>query len=172
MKDVAILGYGPVGALLANLLGQAGLSVAVYERDTAIHPLPRAVHFDGEVMRIFQSAGLAERIAGASRPSSQGMHFVNAEGRTLMVRRGIDGPGPHGWANNWYFHQPALEQILRDGVGRFANVDVHLGREIADMTELGPVLNWGKNEYNNRIEGLWILNRSCVVRMEAAFSRL
>jgi len=136
MKDVAILGYGPVGALVANLLGQAGLSVAVYERDTAIYSLPRAVHFDGEVMRIFQSVGLAERIAAAARPSSQGMHFVNAEGRTLMVRRGIDGPGPHGWPNNWYFHQPALEQILRDGVERFANVGVHLGREIADVSEL------------------------------------
>jgi hypothetical protein len=33
MTDVAILGYGPVGALLANLLGQAGLTVAVYERE-------------------------------------------------------------------------------------------------------------------------------------------
>ncbi len=133
MKDVAILGYGPVGALLANLLGQAGLSVAVYERDTAIYSLPRAVHFDGEVMRIFQSVGLADRIAAMARPSSQGMHFVNTEGRTLMVRRGIDGPGPHGWPNNWYFHQPALEQILRDGVERFSNVEVHLGREIADV---------------------------------------
>ena len=113
MKDVAILGYGPVGALLANLLGQAGLSVAVYERETAIFPLPRAVHFDGEVMRIFQSAGLAECIAAAARPSSQGMHFVNAAGQTLMVRRGVEGRGPQGWPNNWYFHQPALEEILR-----------------------------------------------------------
>ena len=134
--DVAIVGYGPVGALLANLLGQAGLSVAVYERDTAIHPLPRAVHFDGEIMRIFQSAGLAEHIALAARPSSQGMHFVNAAGQTLIVRRGIDGPGPQGWPNNWYFHQPMLEQILREGVGRFPHVEVHLGREIADVAEL------------------------------------
>ena len=131
MEDVAILGYGPVGALLANLLGQAGLSVAVYERETAVFPLPRAVHFDGEVMRIFQSAGLAERIAAATRPSSQGMHFVNAEGQTLMVRRGVEGRGPQGWPNNWYFHQPALEEILREGVTRFPNVTVHLGREIA-----------------------------------------
>ena len=64
------------------------------------------------------------------------MHFVNADGCTLMVRRGIDGPGPQGWPNNWYFHQPALEQLLRNGVERFANVDVHLGREIADVAEL------------------------------------
>lgn len=136
MKDVAILGYGPVGALLANLLGQAGLTVAVYERETAIHPLPRAVHFDGEVMRIFQSAGLADHIALATRPSSQGMHFVNAAGQTLIVRRGIDGPGPQGWPNNWYFHQPMLEQVLREGVNRFPHVEVHLGREIADVSEL------------------------------------
>lgn len=136
MKDVAILGYGPVGALLANLLGQAGLQVAVYERDTQIHPLPRAVHFDGEVMRIFQSAGLAEHVALAARPSSQGMHFVSATGRDLIVRRGIDGPGPQGWPNNWYFHQPMLEQILREGVGRFPHVEVHLGREVADVGEL------------------------------------
>jgi 3-(3-hydroxy-phenyl)propionate hydroxylase len=136
MKDVAILGYGPVGALLANLLGQAGLSVAVYERETAIYPLPRAVHFDGEVMRIFQSAGLAEHIALATRPSSQGMHFINAAGQSLIVRRGIDGPGPQGWPNNWYFHQPLLEQVLREGAGRFPHVEVHLGREIADVAEL------------------------------------
>ncbi len=134
--DVAILGYGPVGALLANLLGQAGLSVAVYERGTAIYALPRAVHFDGEVMRIFQSVGLAEKIAATARASSKGMHFVNAYGQTLMVRRGTDGPGPHGWAGNWYFHQPELEEILRAGVARFPNVTVHLGREIADMDEL------------------------------------
>lgn len=108
----------------------------MFERDTAIHPLPRAVHFDGEVMRIFQSVGLAEPIAAAARPSSKGMHFVNADGRTLMVRRGIDGPGPHGWAGNWYFHQPELEAILRAGVARFPNVEVHLGREIADVGEI------------------------------------
>src|SRR5579864_6909456 len=105
MLDVAILGYGPVGALLANLLGQAGLRVGVFERERGVYDLPRAVHFDGEVMRIFQSVGLAEEIAAATRTSAKGMHFVNAEGRTLMIRRGIEGPGPHGWAGNWYFHQ-------------------------------------------------------------------
>lgn len=136
MKDVAILGYGPVGALLANLLGQAGLTVGVVEREHEIHALPRAVHFDGEVMRIFQSAGLADRIAPSARNSSKGMHFVNADGQTLMVRRGIDGPGPHGWAGNWYFHQPELEKILRWGVSRFSNVEVELGREVTSVDEL------------------------------------
>lgn len=136
LSDVAIVGCGPVGALLANLLGQQGLAVDIFDREREIYPLPRAVHFDGEVMRIFQATGLADRIAAAARPSSKGMHFVNAEGRTLMVRRGIDGPGPHGWAGNWYFHQPELERILRAGLTRFPNVRVHLGHEVGSVDGL------------------------------------
>ena len=134
--DVAIVGCGPVGALLANLLGQAGLSVDIYDRETGIYDLPRAMHFDGEVMRIFQAAGLAEPIANATRASSRGMHFIDAMGRTLLVRRGIEGPGPHGWAGNWYFHQPTLERVLRDGLARFPNVRLHLGHEVASVDDL------------------------------------
>ncbi len=134
--DVAIVGCGPVGALLANLLGRAGLSVDIYDRERDVYPLPRAVHFDGEVMRIFQAAGLAGEIAATTRTSSKGMHFVNGEGRTLLIRRGIEGPGPHGWAGNWYFHQPELETILRRGMTRFANVRVHLGHEVTSVDEL------------------------------------
>ena len=135
--DVAIVGYGPVGAMLANLLGQAGLSVIIFERDASIYQLPRAVHFDGEVMRVFQSADLAEPIAKIARATSKGMHFVNSQGQTLLVRRGTEGPGPHGWANNWYFHQPWLEQALRDGVTRFSNVQIKLWHEVFHIEQTG-----------------------------------
>ena len=36
LHDMAIVGCGPVGALLADRLGQAGLSVVVIERDHVI----------------------------------------------------------------------------------------------------------------------------------------
>ena len=135
--DVALVGFGPVGALLANLLGRHGLRVLVLERDAGVHPLPRAVHFDGEVMRVFQAAGLAEPVAEVARATSRGMHFVNAAGETLMVRRGTDGPGPHDWANNWYFHQPELDAALRRGVARFANVEVRLRHEALSVRDAG-----------------------------------
>ena len=80
--------------MLANQLGLVGLSVLVLEKDAEIYPLPRAIHFDGEVMRIFQSAGLADRMATIARASTKGMHFVSASGQTLLVRRGVDGAGP------------------------------------------------------------------------------
>ena len=67
------------------------------------------------------------------------MHFVNGEGRILMIRRGIDGPGPHGWAGNWYLHQLILEGVLREGLKRFANVRVHLGHEVGSVEEWSHV---------------------------------
>jgi len=137
MFDVAVIGYGPAGATLANLLGQAGLSVLVLEKEAGIYPLPRAIHFDGEVMRIFQSAGLRQAVETISRPGLKGMHFVNAEGETLMIRGGTAAQGPHGCASNHYFHQPELEQILRDGTARFANVQVRQRHEVMQIIEAG-----------------------------------
>ena len=54
MFDVAIIGCGPVDALAANLLGREGLRVVVLEAERELHPLPRAVHLDHEIMRLFQ----------------------------------------------------------------------------------------------------------------------
>ncbi len=131
--DVAIIGYGPVGALLANLLGKYGLSVLVIERDHQIYPLPRAVHFDGEVMRVFETADLLGPVEDISRPGLKGMHFVNATGDTLLIRSPGAANGPHGCATNYYFHQPDLEAVLRAGVQRFPNIKVALGCEVTEI---------------------------------------
>jgi len=136
LSDVAIVGLGPVGALLANLLGQAGLTVDVHERDREIHALPRAVHFDGEIMRIFQAADLAEEVARCARASPYGARYIDPSGRVLVERRGIEGEGPQGWAGSWYFHQPDLDRTLRAGLERFPNVSVRLESEIATPEDL------------------------------------
>lgn len=118
--DVAIVGYGPVGAALGNLLGKAGLSVVILERDAGPSALPRAVSFDLEIMRVFRSLGLADAITKIARHSTQGTHFINAQGETLLKRRGY----------NWLFHQPHLEAELRRGVERFSNVSVLQRHEV------------------------------------------
>ena len=128
--DVAIVGCGPTGAVLASLLGQAGLAVALFEREPSVHPLPRAAHFDGEVMRIFQAVGLREAVAAIARPGTKGMHFVSASGQTLLIRKAAEGPGPHACAGSYYFHQPQLEGVLRQGLARFPNVEVLLRHEV------------------------------------------
>ena len=133
--DVAIVGCGPAGATLANLLGQYGLSVLVLEREAEIYPLPRAIHFDGEVMRVFETAGLRAPIAAISRPGLKGMYFNNAAGETLLIRAGSSAHGPHGCANNHYFHQPELEAVLRSGLARFATVEVRTRHEVLGIEQ-------------------------------------
>ena len=135
--DVAIIGYGPAGATLANLLGQYGLSVLVLEREAEIYPLPRAIHFDGEVMRVFETAGLRREVEAISRPGLKGMYFNNAAGETLLIRAGTAARGPHGCATNHYFHQPELEAVLRQGLRRHPQVQVRTRHEVTAIDD-GP----------------------------------
>ncbi|WP_300710911.1 bifunctional 3-(3-hydroxy-phenyl)propionate/3-hydroxycinnamic acid hydroxylase [Limnohabitans sp.] len=133
--DVAIIGYGPAGATLANLLGQYGLSVLVLEREAEIYPLPRAIHFDGETMRVFETAGLRPQVETISRPGLKGMYFNNAAGETLLIRAGTQERGPHGCATNHYFHQPELEAVLRSGLQRYPHVQVRTRHEVTAIQD-------------------------------------
>ena len=58
--DVLIVGYGPVGATLANLLGRHGVRTLVVDKATEIFRAPRAIALDNEALRILQMAGLEE----------------------------------------------------------------------------------------------------------------
>lgn len=121
--DVVIIGYGPVGGSLAHLLGQCGLSVLVLEREAAAYHLPRAVHFDAEVMRVFQWIGIAEKIEPLTA-AHPGMRFVDGSGNLLLDWPRPQGIGPHGWRSNFRFHQPDLEKILRQDMAQRSTVEV------------------------------------------------
>jgi len=132
--DVIIVGYGPVGEVLANLLGKAGMRVAVYEIATGIYDLPRAVGFDAEIMRIFQSIDLVNAILPSTKPLKR-YEFVTGEGETLFKFDAPEPPTYHHWATNYLFYQPELEAALQSGVDRFPNVEVHLGHEVTDIRQ-------------------------------------
>jgi 3-(3-hydroxy-phenyl)propionate hydroxylase len=129
MHDVAIVGLGPTGATLANLLAQQGLRVLVLDREADIYQLPRAIHFYGECMRVFQAVGVAE----AMRPQlvvSPGMKFVDASGRVLIDWSRPLAIGPMGWNNSYRFHQPFLERALRSRLEQHPNVEVRLRHDV------------------------------------------
>jgi len=122
MHDVVIIGCGPVGAFAANLLGRAGLSVLVLEREAELHPLPRAVHIDHEMMRLFQSAGVIDRVLGDMRDTDGHLH-VGADHGVIRYMGTVGKPRPYGWANDYFFYQPELEAHLREGFAALPEVE-------------------------------------------------
>lgn len=127
--DVAIAGYGPTGATLAHLLGQCGLRVLVLERESAAYHLPRAVHFDAEVMRVFQWIGVADAMEPLTA-RHPGMRFVAPDGKLLLDWPRPQEIGPQGWRSNFRFHQPDLEKLLRGHMATRPTVTVRTRCEL------------------------------------------
>jgi 2-polyprenyl-6-methoxyphenol hydroxylase-like FAD-dependent oxidoreductase len=127
--DVAIVGYGPTGELLSILLAQLGYRVGVFERWPSIYELPRAVHFDDEVGRIFQAAGLKDEMLAITDPVPDFYEWRNREGAALLK---IDWatPGAQGWPTANFFTQPELQRVLDRRVRQLTGVDVQVGWEV------------------------------------------
>jgi 3-(3-hydroxy-phenyl)propionate hydroxylase len=127
--DVAIVGMGPVGATLANLLALRDLNVLIVDREPEIYDLPRAVTFDGECMRVFQTIGIADEML-PDLLTVPGMRFVDLHGNVIVDWTRPAGLGPHGWPVSYRFHQPNLEATLRRRLGRHAKVDIRLRHDV------------------------------------------
>ncbi|MBI1260101.1 MAG: bifunctional 3-(3-hydroxy-phenyl)propionate/3-hydroxycinnamic acid hydroxylase [Rhizobiales bacterium] len=124
--DVLIVGMGPVGAVLAGLLGQWGVKVLVIDKETEIYRAPRAAHFDHEIMRVFQQLGITDVLAPTLRPMGS-YEFRNAEGEILLRFDQGEEPTVSGWSPSYMFHQPSLEKALRDVIEAMPQVDARTG---------------------------------------------
>jgi 3-(3-hydroxy-phenyl)propionate hydroxylase len=125
--DVAIVGLGPVGACLAVLLAQRGVSVLALERSAAPHALPRAAHCGDEAMRVLQAAGVADAVAAAGR-AIDGFDLVDRSGRVRL--RAAKAAAPFGWPASTLVHQPVIEHALRARLRALPGVEVRLGHEV------------------------------------------
>jgi 3-(3-hydroxy-phenyl)propionate hydroxylase len=132
--DVLVVGLGPVGAILCALLAREGVSAIAVEKETDIYPLPRAAHFDHEIMRLFQKLGIAGEMQAASRPASA-YEFRNAAGAVLMRYDPGAGGSPSGWAAGYMFHQPSLELALRRVATNSPQIDVRLGHTLVGFVQ-------------------------------------
>jgi len=133
--DVAIVGYGPVGQALAALLGRAGHRVVVFERFQEIYRLPRAVHLDHEIMRLLQSLGLADALAGELVPVHDYQWF-GADGK-LLLRFDVDGLARSGWESDYMFFQPELEAAIHRHACVPAGITVERGWVADSMQDSG-----------------------------------
>jgi len=126
--QVIIVGAGPVGLTLANLLGLHGVQTLVLEKDPLTPDAPRAVSLDDESLRIWQQCGLLSEMRPFIAEGDEGdvvFTYRTRSGKPLfsMTQHGR----PYGYArgNVFLFHR--ILDVLRTGLERFPHVELRSG---------------------------------------------
>lgn len=156
--DVAIIGCGPVGAMAANLLGGQGLSVVVLEKEQDHYPLPRAVHLDHEMMRLFQTARVIDRVEGDMIATDGHLH-VGADHGVIRYMGTVGKRRPFGWANDYFFYQPELEAHLRKAFADNGAIDLQLGAEFTGLAQdaAGVTVAYSQGGGVHEIRARWVI---------------
>lgn len=126
--DVAILGFGPVGAVLACLLARAGLSVAIVEQHPGIFDKPRAITIDHEALHALQLCGVGDDFEPLIEPH-RGTDFLGIDGNPIRAFYPQTPPFPLSWDPNVVFIQPELEALLRKAVETLPEIRVWLSHK-------------------------------------------
>ena len=124
--DVAIVGFGPNGAIAAGLLGQESLKTFVCDLSETIFDKPRALALDHEILRLFQQLGIADKVEQWTEPFTPSEYF-GVEGELIKRFATVEPPFPQAFPPSVVFTQPAVEGILREMVTSLPTVECALG---------------------------------------------
>ncbi|AJP58945.1 3-(3-hydroxyphenyl)propionate hydroxylase [Pandoraea vervacti] len=143
--DVAIVGAGPVGLMIANILGLQGVRVTIVEKLDQLIDYPRAIGLDDEALRVFQAVGLTDALLPHTTPDHW-MRFLTSDGHCFAsIEPQTD---EFGWSRRNAFIQPLADRVLFEGLDRFAHVNVLFGHSVEALTQdaLGVTLTTRTND--------------------------
>ncbi len=124
--DVAIVGCGPSGVVLAALLGQAGITVHICDQLPDVYEIPRAISLDHEILRVFQQIGVIDAVLPHTEPFTNS-EFFGVDGQLIRRMTMVKPPFPQGYTPSLVFTQPQVERILRARVAALPCVTMALG---------------------------------------------
>jgi len=132
--DIAIIGAGPVGTLLAILLGNKGKRVTLVERWPTIYDRPRAVTMDHEVARILATFGIDCNNDDAIQYHEELYYWKNAELEDLQI---VDwkSVSSSGWRVTYWFNQPELETRLLAIAATIPSINLIRGWEAVSIEQ-------------------------------------
>jgi len=132
--DIAIIGAGPVGTLLAILLGNKGKRVTLVERWPTIYDRPRAVTMDHEVARILATFGIDSDNDPAIQYHEELYYWKNADLEDLQI---VDwkSVSSSGWRVTYWFNQPELEKRLHGIASNIASIKLIRGWEAVSIAQ-------------------------------------
>jgi 3-(3-hydroxy-phenyl)propionate hydroxylase len=125
--DVAVVGAGPCGITLANLLALWGVRATVLEAQPDLYSWPRAVGIDDESLRTYQTIGIVDRLLEDIIQNTP-IRYYTSWGRLMAhVEPSIR---PFGWPRRNNFLQPLFESALRERVAASESVKLWLGARL------------------------------------------
>lgn len=130
--DVLVVGAGPCGMALANLLGVYGTRAVVIDRDVNPPDYPRAVGIDDESLRTCQAIGVVDQVLADTLQNTP-IRYYTSWGRCFAHVKPADKP--FGWPRRNLFLQPLLEKALRTGLTRFDQIETRLGHELTSLSQ-------------------------------------
>jgi 3-(3-hydroxy-phenyl)propionate hydroxylase len=125
--DVLVVGAGPCGITLANLLGRYGVSTLAVDADTQVYPFPRAVGIDDESLRTYQTIGVVDRLLEDIVQNTP-IRYHTSWGR--MIAHVEPSIRPFGWPRRNLFLQPLFEAALREHLAGRPSVTLRLGHRL------------------------------------------
>jgi 3-(3-hydroxy-phenyl)propionate hydroxylase len=132
--DVAIVGFGPSGAVAAGLLGAQGIRTYVCDTLNDVYDKPRAIALDHEIIRLFQQMGVARQIKPFLEPFTDSVYY-GVNGQIIKRMSTVAPPYPLGHTPSVVFTQPPTERVLRAHAQSFPCVTVELGQTLSRLTQ-------------------------------------
>jgi 3-(3-hydroxy-phenyl)propionate hydroxylase len=132
--DVAIVGFGPTGAIAAGLLGKKGIRTFVCDKSHDVYDKPRAIALDHEISRVFQQMGVGKKIKPFLEPFTDSVYY-GVDGQIIKRMSTVAAPYPLSHTPSVVFTQPPVEKILREYASSHASVTVSLGLALTDVKQ-------------------------------------
>ena len=129
--DVLIVGAGPTGVTLGNLLGRYGVSALIIDKAADVLTHPRAIALDNEALRILQMAGLSEdAFARVAIPCVRMHSPYFGEFAHFKTTGCLDGH-----PKLVTFFQPELEHALRRQMQAYSQIVLAQQTELVSFSE-------------------------------------
>jgi 3-(3-hydroxy-phenyl)propionate hydroxylase len=124
--SIIIVGAGPTGLAMGNLLGMMGIDVLILERNASLSNFPKAISIDDEGLRVCQAMDLGHTVI-ENVLLDIGAHYISGKHYLAKV---VPTSKRNGYPLISTFHQPEFEATLLHGLKRFPCVSIQFQHNV------------------------------------------